>query len=55
MTYQPQTFNKGLGIFYDVERELQDLKNGLKSGKCNNANDLDTKRNNNMIFFNIFF
>ncbi len=35
MTYQPKTFNQGLGIFYDVENELQDLKNGLKSADRN--------------------
>ncbi len=29
MTYQPINLNQGLGIFYDVEKELQDLKNGL--------------------------
>ncbi len=37
MTYQPKTFNQGLGIFYDVENELQDLKNGLKSAERNTS------------------
>lgn len=52
MTDRSKTFSQGLGIFYDVEKELQDLKNGLKSGDRNNTVTNDhshTKSNSDTI------
>jgi len=56
MTYQPQAFNKGLGILYDVEKELEDLKGKLKPIDRNNSsnktvtnNHIHTKSNSDTV------